>query len=363
MERLFVDVEGGSYPIVIGNGFEGLNEEVCSVLKKRGSALILSDSNVAPLYAKEVKESLERIFERVYVYAFEAGEKSKHLDTIRDIYGFMLEKRLDRGSCVFALGGGVCGDMAGFAAATFMRGVSFIQIPTTLLSQVDSSVGGKVGVDFNGIKNIIGAFYQPKLVYINTDTLKTLPKREFSAGMAEVIKYGPIYSEESYEFIEKNREKIKAGDIEAVSEIIKRCCLIKAQVVNEDEKETGLREILNFGHTIGHSVETLKGFSLLHGECVAIGMAAAMKISCEKGLVDEKEVERLEVLLKFFDLPVRVKGLEKEEIYDTLFKDKKVRDNKIGFVLIEKIGTPLRTKALSEDEIKKGIEYIVEVGE
>ncbi len=358
MEKLFVDAEGGSYPIIIEKGFEGLKGAVEKAVDKKGSAVIISDSNVAPIYAEKVKSELGKVFDRVYVYKFEAGEKSKHLETIKSMYEFMLENKFDRGSCVFGLGGGVCGDMAGFAAATFMRGVNFVQIPTTLLSQVDSSVGGKVGVDFNGVKNIIGAFYQPKLVYINTDTLDTLPKREFAAGMAEVIKYGPIYSPELYEYIEENKENIKNGNIDCITKIIKDCCAVKAAVVNEDEKESGLREILNFGHTIGHSVETLKEFELIHGECVAIGMAAAMKISADKGFVCEKEIERLEGLLKYFDLPVRVSGLDKKDIYKTLFMDKKARDNKIGFVLIEKIGTPLRTKNLKEEEIMAGIEFI-----
>lgn len=359
MERLFVDTPGGNYPILIDRGFEGLGEAVGGVIKKCGSAVIISDSNVAPLYAAEVKNELEKIFEKVCVFSFQAGEKSKHLGTIREIYEFMLGNRLDRGSCVFGLGGGVCGDMAGFAAATFMRGIDFIQIPTTLLSQVDSSVGGKVGVDFNGVKNIIGAFYQPKLVYINTDTLNTLPSREFSAGMAEVIKYGPIFSPELYDFLEERKAEIKAGSILDITKVIKDCCAVKAAVVNEDEKESGLREILNFGHTIGHAVETLKEFELIHGECVAIGMAAAMKISADKGYVTGKDVERFENLLKYFELPIRVSGLRVEEIYSTLFLDKKARNNKIGFVLIEKIGTPLRTKELTEEEIKRGISYII----
>ncbi|MBQ2753348.1 MAG: 3-dehydroquinate synthase [Firmicutes bacterium] len=359
MEKVFVQTPGGSYPILIEKGFDSLAEAVERAVDKKSTAIVISDSNVAPIYGAVVISQLEKVFEKVSVFSFEAGEKSKHLDTIRDIYTFMLENKADRSTVVFGLGGGVCGDMAGFAAATFMRGVGFIQIPTTLLSQVDSSVGGKVGVDLNGVKNIVGAFYQPKLVYINTDTLITLPDREFGAGMAEVIKYGPIFSPDVYSFVENNKEKIKNGELLAIVKIIKDCCSVKAAVVNEDEKESGLREILNFGHTIGHAVETLKGFLLIHGECVAIGMAAAMKISADKGYIDEKEVERLEDILRYFDLPVRVSGLMEDDIYKTLFLDKKARNSKIGFVLIENIGTPLRTKELTEEEIRNGIRYIL----
>ena len=360
MDRLFVDTPGGSYPIVINKGFENIAEEVKKAISKVSSAIVISDSNVAPLYAHKLVAEIETVFEKVSVFTFEAGEKSKHLGTINEIYSFMLDKKADRSTVVFGLGGGVCGDMAGFAAATFMRGVDFIQVPTTLLSQVDSSVGGKVGVDFNGVKNIVGAFYQPKLVYINTDTLDTLPEREFSAGMAEVIKYGPIFSPDVYSFVQENKENIKKNELWAIEKIIKDCCAVKAQVVNEDEKESGLREILNFGHTIGHAVETLKEFELIHGECVAIGMAAAMKISADKGYITKEEVKTLEDILKYFNLPVRVSDLLEDDIYKTLFLDKKARNNKIGFVLIEKTGTPLRTKELTEEEIRNGIRYIIE---
>jgi len=359
MEKVFVDTPSGRYPIIINKGFDDLAEAVNRVLDKKSTAIVISDSNVAPVYGADVVKELEKVFDKVSVFSFEAGEKSKHLDTIRDIYEFMLDERADRITTVFGLGGGVCGDMAGFAAATFMRGVNFIQIPTTLLSQVDSSVGGKVGVDLGGVKNIIGAFYQPKLVYINTDTLITLPEREFSAGMAEVIKYGPIFSPDVYSFVQENKEKIKENELWAIEKIIKDCCSIKAEVVNEDERESGLREILNFGHTIGHAVETLKSFSLIHGECVAIGMAAAMKISVDKGYINENELLKLEDMLEFFGLPIKVKGLDEDEIYKTLFLDKKARNNKIGFVLIENIGKPLRTKELTEKEIRSGIRYIL----
>lgn len=359
MKDLRVETASGVYPIAIRKDFNDLAAMVKNAVKG-GSALIVSDSNVAPVYAAEIEQKLKGVFESIHVYAFEAGEKRKNLDTIRDIYSFMLEKHMDRGSCVIGLGGGVCGDMAGFAAATFMRGIDFIQIPTTLLAQVDSSVGGKVGVDFNGVKNIIGAFYQPKLVYTDIDTLLTLPEREIAAGLAEVIKYGIISSRELYDYISENKDAVKNGDRDTVAKIIESCCLIKAAVVKEDEKESGLREILNFGHTIGHAIESLKGFELLHGECVAIGMAAAMKISCDKGFVSEGEAADLEDLLRYFNLPIRVSGLDEDNVYNTLFSDKKVRNNVISFVLAEKVGKAMRTKSLTEKEIRAGIKYVLE---
>ena len=359
MKDLYVEAASAAYPIAIRTGFEELEESVKKTVKG-GSALIVTDSNVAPIYAAEIEDRLSGVFENISVFAFEAGEKRKNLDTMRDIYKFMLEKHLDRGSTVIGLGGGVCGDMAGFAAATFMRGVSFIQIPTTLLAQVDSSVGGKVGVDFNGVKNIVGAFYQPKLVYTDIDTLITLPEREYMAGMAEVIKCAAISSGQLYGYITDNKEIIKKGDKTALAEIIEKCCAIKADVVKKDEKEGGLREILNFGHTIGHAVESLKGFELLHGECVAIGMTAAMKISCDKGMVTDSDFFDLEGLLEYFDLPVRVKGLNEDDVYKALFSDKKVRNNVISFVLADGIGNALRTKSLTEDEIRNGIRYVLD---
>ena len=272
-----------------------------------------------------------------------------------------MENHFDRKCAVAGLGGGVAGDMAGFVAATYMRGIEFIQIPTSLLAEVDSSVGGKTGVDFCGSKNIIGAFYQPSFVYINIDTLKTLPKREFSAGMAEVIKYGIILSKNFYNFISENREKIKNMDIDTMTEVIAKCCEFKAFVVSNDEKEKGMRAILNYGHTIGHAVESLKEFELIHGECVGIGMVAAMKISCDRGVITEKDLDEFEELLTYFDIPVKTKGLIPEDVYSQMFNDKKVSDSKINFVLVDdEIGKSYVTSEISKGEIIKAISYVVE---
>lgn len=361
MKSVTVKTELKEYDIDFRSGFYGISDTIEKSGVKGSKICVITDDNIEKLYGDEVKKALLKNFKEVYIKSFHKGEKSKNLDTISDIYKFLLENHFDRKCAVAGLGGGVAGDMAGFVAATYMRGIEFIQIPTSLLAEVDSSVGGKTGVDFCGSKNIIGAFYQPSFVYINIDTLKTLPKREFSAGMAEVIKYGIILSKDFYNFISENREKIKNMDIETMTEVIAKCCEFKAFVVSNDEKEKGMRAILNYGHTIGHAVESLKEFELIHGECVGIGMVAAMKISCDRGVIKEKDLDEFEELLTYFDIPVKTKGLIPEDVYSQMFNDKKVSDSKINFVLVdEKIGKSYVTSEISKDEIIKAISYVVE---
>jgi len=359
VDNIIVDTGKEQYPIYFTEDFSGLSQaaEKCGYNGRK--LCIISDTNVSPIYSDSVKKELGKIFSEVYICTFKAGEKSKTLDTIKTFYDFLLENKLDRKSVIAGLGGGVVGDMAGFAAATFMRGIDFIQIPTTLLSQVDSSVGGKVGVDYGPYKNTVGAFYQPKFVYINTTTLNTLPKREFSAGMAEVIKYGIITSESFYEYIKANRDKIKIGDKGYLKRIISKCCEMKAEVVNKDELDTGFRETLNYGHTIGHSVEGLKEYELIHGECVSIGMVAVMDISLKRGWVKAHEVKEFKELLQYFDLPVCVNGLDSNDVYSQLFHDKKVSDNKLKFVIADKIGSTVRTSDVKKEEVMDAINSII----
>ena len=360
MKSVTVNTELKNYDIDFRKGFNDILETVKKSGVKGSKICIITDTNVEKLYGDEVKNILSNVFKEVYIKSFEAGEKSKNLDTISEMYKFLLEKRFDRKCVVAGLGGGVCGDMAGFVAATYMRGIDFVQIPTTLLAQVDSSVGGKVGVDFLNSKNIIGAFYQPSFVYINTDTLHSLPEREFSAGLAEVIKYGIILSDDFYRFIIDNKENIKSKDTEIMTEIIAKCCEFKAYVVSKDEKESGMRAILNYGHTIGHAIETLKEFELIHGECVGIGMVAAMKIGCGRGQVSEKDIEELKEILTFFNIPVKTSGLSPEDVYNQMFLDKKVSDNKINFILTENIGNAYVTSDVTKDEIINAISYVLE---
>lgn len=359
MEKIKVVTENKEYPICFESDFCGLKDTVERAGLKGRKLCIIADTNVTPMYAKNVADTLSEMFSQIDIYTFEAGENSKNINTITDFYDFFMDKKLDRKSVIAGLGGGVCGDMAGFAAATYMRGVTFIQIPTSLLAQVDSSVGGKVGIDYKNGKNVVGAFYQPDFVYININTLKTLPVREFNAGMAEVIKYGPIASPEFYQFIKTNKVKIKALDEATMGTVIGECCKIKADVVSKDEKEGGLREILNFGHTIGHAIETVKEFTLLHGECVAIGMVAALKICVERGYITQEFLDEFMELLRYFDLPVYADGISAEAVYGQMFFDKKVKNNKISFVLIKKIGETLRTDQVSEEEIMMAIEYVI----
>lgn len=359
MENIIVNTASGAYPIYFETDFSGLAKaaEKCGY---RGKKLcIISDDNVSPIYSENVSRELGKVFSEIKICVFKAGEKSKTLDTIKDFYKFLLENKFDRKSVIAGLGGGVAGDMAGFAAATFMRGVDFIQIPTTLLAQVDSSVGGKVGVDYGSYKNVVGAFYQPKFVYINTSTIDTLPRREFAAGMAEVIKYGIILSEEFYDYICSNKEKIFCFDKEVLKNIIRACCEMKAKVVAEDEHDTGLREILNYGHTIGHAVEGLKEFELIHGECVAIGMSAVLNISEKRGYISENKVNEIRGLLKYFNLPVFVEGLEADKIYEQLFHDKKVSGGRLKFVLADSIGLAERTSDVSKEEVMTAINAVL----
>lgn len=357
---IYVQTESEKYPITLSRGFDGLKD----IVKETGlfgrRLCLVTDTNVGKIFAEQIKEILKDCFTEIYIYAFQAGENSKRLETITNFYDFYLDNHFDRKTVVAGLGGGVAGDMAGFSAATYLRGLPFIQIPTSLLAQIDSSVGGKVGVDYRNSKNMIGAFYQPKFVYINTETLLTLPKREFAAGMAETIKYGLILSKEFYAYIEKNKEQIKGMDPSVLAEIIKQGCLFKAQVVSKDEKESGLREILNFGHTIGHSIESLKGFQLVHGECVGIGMVAAMAMSQKRGAVTTEELEAFKSLLAYFDIPIAVEGLTVDAVYEQLFHDKKVRDNKLSFVLLSEIGMCYRTFDLTKEEILHGISYVID---
>ena len=359
MESIIVSAESKRYPICFDNSFSSLAEVCEKTGLNKGKAFVISDTNVGQLYIKEVIDNLKTYFDEVHSLIFESGEKSKNLSTIMRFYDVLLENRAERKSVIFALGGGVCGDMAGFAASTYLRGIKFVQIPTSLLSQVDSSVGGKVGVDYRGAKNIVGSFYQPEFVFINTSVLKTLPEREFKAGMAEVIKYAPIASPKFYDFLWDNKEDIKNIDEKAIRNTIRYCCMAKADVVSKDEKEGGLREILNFGHTIGHAIESVKNFELLHGECVAIGMSAAMEISVSRGYITKQEAEIFRELLRFFGLDLTVEGVTAEEVYKQMFLDKKVKDNKLSFVLIKKFGKTIRTNDVTEEEVINAINYVI----
>lgn len=352
MIKMNVNLGDRSYPIYVTTDFSGLGK-ACVSAKLYGKMVIITDNNVETHYCSACVEALSQTVFEVSHYVIPAGEKSKNLDTVREIYRQLISLKLDRNSTLVALGGGVVGDITGFAAATFLRGINFIQIPTSLLAQADSSIGGKTGVDFEGNKNMVGAFYQPRFVFINVNTLKTLPVRELRSGLAEVIKHGLIMDGDFYEYIDYNIKKILSFDENVLQYITKMNCSIKGKVVEQDERECSLRAILNFGHTIGHAVESTSDFSMLHGECVSIGIAGAYRLALKLGMADAKMVEKVENTLKKTGLPIKVQGMDINKIFDKLFFDKKVKDGKLNFVLPKGIGEVIQCTVENNMSIKE----------
>lgn len=337
MIRHTINLKDRSYPICITTSFEELGKEMLA-LRTGKKAVVITDQNVDMHYSEECMKELQDSGFEIYKHVLAPGEQHKTLDTVYDIYKKLFEYKLDRTSTLIALGGGVVGDITGFAAATYMRGINFVQIPTTLLAQADSSVGGKTGVDFDGHKNAIGAFYQPKLVFINVNTIRSLPRREISAGLAEVIKHGLIMDEEYCDYLNYNAKKIFGFNENVLQYLAKKNCSIKGQVVELDEKEDDLRAILNFGHTIGHAVETVQNFKLLHGECVSIGIVGAFRMAFYMDILPETVVEEVKKTLCKLELPVSLSGMDIEKVYNQMYYDKKVKDSKLKFVLPRKIG-------------------------
>lgn len=359
MDNIHVTTPNKDYDIVFRQSFHDLAGMIEALNKNYSRIMIITDSNVGSLYAEELTEALAGLKLPVMTSVFPAGEAYKHNGTINGFYEKLIENRYDRKTLILALGGGVAGDMAGFTAATYMRGVDFIQIPTTLLAQVDSSIGGKTGIDYNGYKNIVGAFWQPELVYINTSTLKTLPEEEFACGMGEALKHGFIKDGTYLEWMKTNREAVQSLEHEAISELIRRSCHIKAAVVSLDEREQGVRALLNFGHTIGHAIERLKEFSLLHGQCVALGMIASLNLSVRLGDISESVLRDAKQLFLDYGLPVKVTGLTVNQVYDQLFFDKKTRDSVLTIVMIKSVGNSYQNRSLTEKQIKEGLETIL----
>ena len=331
-----------SYPIVIGAGHLG-QSITYAYLPKATQALIVSNTAVAPLYASALEQALLPHYSKVHTVVLPDGEAHKTWQTLQFIFDALLGKACDRKTVLFALGGGVVGDMTGFAAASYMRGVPFVQVPTTLLAQVDSSVGGKTAINHPLGKNMVGAFYQPAAVICDLATLDTLPPREFSAGLAEVIKYAPIYDMNLMAWLELNMAALMARDRHALAYAVRRSCEIKAAVVGADEREQGLRAILNFGHTFGHAIEAGMGYGAwLHGEAVGCGMVMAAHLSQRLGLVDLAFVERLTALIASAGLPIKgPRGLNPASYLHPMQVDKKAEAGQIRFVLIDKPGQAL----------------------
>ena len=327
-----------SYSILIGENLIS-NPSTWEGLVKAACALIVTNETIAPLYASKLKSALEPIYERVMVLSLPDGEGHKTFETLNLIFDQLLGSGADRKTVLFALGGGVVGDMTGFAAACYMRGVPFVQVATTLLAQVDSSVGGKTAINHPMGKNMIGAFYQPELVVCDLDTLQSLPQRELSAGLAEIIKYGPIADMVFLSWMEEHLDALMAKDPQALAYAVQRSCEIKAAVVGADEREGGVRATLNFGHTFGHAIEAGLGFGVwLHGEAVGCGMVMAAHLSQQLGLVDISFVERLTRLITRAGLPVQGPKLGAPVYLEHMRVDKKAQNGQIRFVLIDKPG-------------------------
>lgn len=349
------------YDIEIQRDFELLPDKLKSLGYGNNKVCIIADSTVASLYLEEVQALLSPLFAFCTSFVFEAGEKSKNTNTVGQVYEHLIQHKFDRKDLLLALGGGVVGDLTGFAAATYLRGIDFVQVPTTLLAQTDSSIGGKTGVDFMQYKNMVGAFYMPKLVYMNISSLKTLPQRQFCAGTAELIKHGFIKDASYTQFIRENSAKIMEQQADAMEEIIYRSCQIKREVVEKDPKEQGERALLNFGHTIGHAIEKLSNFTLYHGECVALGMASAAHISYQLGNLSKEQATELEGILESYGLPTSLNNFSHtpEEILAATKLDKKMECGKIKFIVLKTFGESYITRELSEEAILAGIRHIM----
>ncbi|MBN1470981.1 MAG: 3-dehydroquinate synthase [Syntrophaceae bacterium] len=330
-----------SYEIRIGKDILDRITLLIAKDHKAGRYVVITDNGVGMLYGKKFIHALKDIGLNASIIEFPAGEASKNINTVLEIAGKLMESGADRETCLIALGGGVVGDIAGFVASIFMRSVPYIQIPTTLVAQVDSSIGGKTGVDFSFGKNLLGTFYQPGAVFVNLSFLETLPEKEFNNGLAEIIKYGIIDDEKMFSNLEANIDALRTKDPKFLLSVVENCCQIKKSVVEIDEKDHGLRRILNFGHTLGHALEAMSKFSITHGEGVAMGMVAAARISEKKGYLKSNETKRIETLIGKAGLPVKIpKSLDTEKIIAKLKMDKKRKGGIINFVLLKKIGMP-----------------------
>lgn len=355
MEKVRVELGDRSYNIIIS---DNILDDIGENLKSFGFSpriAIVSNPTVFSLYGERVLDSVRKAGFNAITITIPDGEEYKDIQWLQHIYDELLKHKLDRSSALIALGGGVIGDITGFAASTYMRGISCIQVPTTLLAQVDSSVGGKTGVNHKLGKNMIGTFWQPRLVWVDTETLKTLPRRELLAGLAEVIKYGVIWDNELFDFLEKNSEKILNLDRDTITYIVKRSCEIKAEVVSKDERESGLRSILNYGHTIGHAVETVTGYTqYLHGEAVAIGMCLEARLSMMLHFLDMKQVDRIKALIESYGMPSEIPAdIDINNMLTSMQLDKKAVAGELKFILPERIGSVRIHKGTYENIIRE----------
>ena len=346
------------YEIVIERDFGKLAEEAAAFAAPKKKVCVVTDTIVKGIYGDKVLEVLKPLFSQADIYAFPAGEENKNLNTVNDLYDFLISNGYGRKDMLVALGGGVVGDMTGYVAATYLRGVDYIQIPTTLLAQNDSSIGGKTGVDFNGYKNMVGAFKMPKLVYIGLETLSTLDMRQYFAGFAEIMKHGLIKDANFYMWLIENMYEICEQDPDVLEEMILKSCTIKKYFVEKDPLEQGDRALLNFGHTIGHAIEKAKNFELPHGECVALGAVAAAYISWKRDMISMEEYYEIRDMFVPFYLPITVEGIDPEEIVRLTRSDKKAEAGSIKFILLKRIGKAVIDSTVTEEEILAAVKEI-----
>ena len=347
-----------SYEIIWEESFVGLSKAIEELGFTDRKACVVTDSNVGPLYAEAVLNELNDTIDSLDLFTIPAGEANKTLDTVKSLYAFLIDHHYERKDLLIALGGGVVGDLTGFTAATYLRGIDFIQIPTTLLAQVDSSIGGKTGVDFDSYKNMVGAFHKPRLVYMAMSTIKSLPSVQFSCGMGEVLKSGLIRNENYYHWLLKNSDLISQGDPQSLIRMIKGSCQIKSTVVEHDPKEQGERAVLNLGHTIGHAIEKLMNFRLLHGQCVGIGTIAAAYISFQRKMISADDFDLIQRGCRLYDLPVRIGDLAVDEVIKATKSDKKMEKGRVKFILLDGIGNGVVDYTVSDEEMRKAILYI-----
>lgn len=347
------------YDIIFSTDFEELVPELQKLDIANRKICVITDSHVEALYGEEIMKLLNGNCVKNVLFSFPAGEENKTLDTVKNIYTFLIENKFDRKDLLLALGGGVVGDITGFAAATYLRGVDFVQVPTTLLSQADSSIGGKTGVDFDGYKNMVGAFNMPKLVYMNVSTLKTLDDRQFFSGFAEIMKHGLIKDAAFYEWLLDRMYEICDRDTETLLEMVQRSSLVKKLVVEKDPTEKGDRALLNFGHTIGHAIEKYMNFSMTHGECIALGAVAAAFISWKHEWLSMEEYYEIRDMFVPFNLPISIENIDPQEILKLTKSDKKMEGNSIKFVLLKKVGKAVIDRNVTDEDILNALNEII----
>ncbi len=357
--RITVNSIKEDYDIVLENSFNSLKDELESNSFMNKKVCIISDDNVFPLYGKEIKEIVSSLDNEVFHFVIKNGEEFKNLETVQNIYDYLIKEKINRSDFLIALGGGVVGDITGYVAATYLRGIDFIQIPTTLLAQVDSSIGGKTGVDFKEYKNMIGAFKMPRLVYSNLNTLKTLEERQFCSGFAEAMKSAIIKNSIYYEWLIDNMYEIIERDSKTLEELVFQSCNIKKAIVEIDPYEQGDRALLNLGHTIGHAIEKAKNFTLYHGECVALGCVAAAYISWKKEMLSMEEYYEIRDMFVPFNLPISVDDIDPKEILQLTKNDKKMDSRGIKFILIKKIGKAVIDRTVTDEEIINAVKEIL----